>query len=219
MNKNVLSTFAIFGFLLLSCNDDVHIDQSYIPYSKSYDIQVLDKNLESDTENIHRVDFIYLFYNQNRGYFRTTIFKDTMLYAVDGDQNTAMQNIPAGTGITVLARNNSRDDLHFLVKKAGDENMWSGWIKSESIMPEAREIISRPWISEGRWLQLQTFGANSSTRNDFLIMETAWNGDFIVVRRDGEILHRIPIEEKFGIGQRGSVGLYPVRYTQLSGVP
>ena len=209
MNKNVVFTFALFGFLLFSCHDDVHIDQSYIPDSESVnDIQVVDKNLESHTENMQRVDFIYLFYNQNLGYFRTTLFQDTILYAVDGDLDTAMQNIPAGTGITVLAQNNSRDDLHFLVKKAGDENMWSGWIRSESIMPEVIEIISIPWISEGRWLRLQMFTANSSTRNDFLITETAWNGDFIVVRRDGEILHRIPIEEEFGIGQSGRVAAW-----------
>ena len=81
--------------------------------------------------------------------------------------------------------------------------MWSGWIKSESIAQDIREVINNSGRTERRWLQI--FSANVSTRNDILVATGLWSRDIIIVRRNGEILHSILADELFAHGHRASV--------------
>ena len=157
----------------------------------------------NDSENAFiSDDFLDIFYPHNFRYFETTLLDNTPLYIVDGDETTAIESIPAGTSIRIIAQNNSDANQYYLVRISGDNNMWSGWIRSEYVVPDINEAIrNRSWLSR-RWVKV--LFANVSTRNNILVTR-AQNRDIIVVKRSGKIAHRISVEELFDPGAEASV--------------
>ena len=213
MKKNIIYPFIILGVLLLSCGSEAHIEppvleDSFDSLTLQYNVvdADIDDNKEYDTESASAVGFINLF-SGNWRYFQTTLLNDTMLYSVDGNENTAIEKILAGTEITILAQSSFRNNLYYLVKTDGESNMWSGWIRSEYIAFDVRETIHNWGV---RFLT-----GNVSTRNNILVTTTGWSEDIIVVRRSGEILHRISIPEIFFMGYSGRVVGWTVDETEV----
>jgi len=208
----------IFLVVLISCSQnsekqdvvviEENIAKKALPELQPQEVLEMTENVSENLENIFDHDFLNLFTQNRRNlrYFKTVLLQNTLLYAVDGDESTSIKTIPSGTAITILAQNNSNINRYYLVKIDGDDNMWSGWIKEEYIENYMNEAILIGRFSTGptgRWLR--TLSANISTRNDILITTTGWSGDIIVVRRNGEIMHRISVEELFAVGYNASV--------------
>ena len=116
----------------------------------------------------------------------TVLFKDAALYDVDRDEDSFIKTIPAGTEIVILAKNSSYSD-HYLIKLKNDNSLWSGWIKEDSVPQN---------VNEYSFLPLRD---NVSTRNDFfasfLWRQMDETGDFVVVKKNGDILYIITGEE------------------------
>ena len=159
-------------------------------------------NIRNNSENAFiSDDFLNIFQPHHYRYFEVILPNNTSLYTVDGDETTAIESIPVGTSVRIIAQNNSDSNPYFLVKINGDSNMWSGWIRGESIARDVRENI--PSIGGPGRRFLHTLPQNVSTRNDILI--TRWADDIIVVKRSGKIAYRISVEELFDPGTDASV--------------
>lgn len=152
---------------------------------------------ENDVTGIILIDFINIFAFRNSRnallaeklrYYETVLPEDATLYGIDGDENSAIETITAGTEIIILARSNSRNDQHYLIKTADDDNLWSGWIKRDSISNQLNEEINDTRTGEKFSYMLL---ANVSVSNDTLAVHTAWMGEFIVVKKTGKFISRI----------------------------
>jgi hypothetical protein len=116
---------------------------------------------------------------------------ETPMYEIDGDETSLIKNLPAGTEIIILAKNNSGNDRFYLVKTRDDTKLWSGWIQSRFINNDFNTYIDNIPYGEK---YLYTLLEGVSTRNDILVNHTSW-GEFIAVRNTGEIIYRITNEE------------------------
>ncbi|MDR0320723.1 MAG: hypothetical protein LBI28_04400 [Treponema sp.] len=123
-------------------------------------------------------------------YFETVLSENTRLYTDDGDENSYVTTITAGTEIVLLARNNSRDNRYYLIKLKNDTNLWSGWIKISAVSQSLNEEISNTRYGE-RFLM--TLHENVSTRGDLFTTHIYGSepGEFVVVRKNGEIIFRL----------------------------
>jgi hypothetical protein len=156
---------------------------------------------ENHVSNIKLDDFIdiYSFSKYNNEYlsdrlryFEAVLFEDTILYEIDGNENSFIEIIKAGTEIIILAKNNSRNNLFYLIKLIDDNNLWNGWIKKDSVPQNINEEIANiPY----REKSLKTLLQDVSIKNNIFVNHTSWMGEFIVVKKNGEIICRVPDEE------------------------
>ena len=159
-------------------------------------------NIEDEGNISLSDDFLNLFNDDRLRYFETTLFHDAPLYIVGGDETTILESVPAGTFVRILAQSNLGDNRYYLVRIDGDSNMWSGWIKDESVAPDSNEAIRSMTFTKE---QIVFLPANVSTRNDILVATASWNEEFIMVKRSGEIIYRMPVIETFPLGNHGDV--------------
>ena len=212
MKKPTIACIFITIISIIGCTNN-EIDQeiqNILPDTVSSEIATvsteitLTESRRNDSENDFISDeFLNIFQPHHFRYFEVVLPNNTSLYTVDRDKTTAIESIPAGTSVRIIARNNSDSNRYFLVRINGDNNMWSGWIRGESIAGDVREAIPSTGGPGRRFLR--TLPQNVSTRNDILVTTIRWAGDIIVVKRSGKIVHRISVEKLFGQGSNADI--------------
>jgi len=151
-------------------------------------------------ESLRLPAFLNLFrFSEHLRYMESILPEDTNLY---GDDNSIIEIIPAGTGITLLAR--AIRNNYFLVKIDGDENLWSGWISPTSLSPET-DAAARWQRSGERWFV--PVNKEVGIRNGIFMKNTSWQGEFTVARKNGEIISRLSIPEASPGGATGGTVL------------
>jgi hypothetical protein len=152
-------------------------------------------NNDKEIVIVNGKEFIDIFINTigyGIRYYNTILDIETPMYETD-DKTSLIRNLPVGTQIVFLAKNNSRvDDRFYLIKTEDDSKLWSGWIQSNFINNDLNtEIDNIPY----REKYLRTLLEGISIRNDILATHVGWMGEFIAVRNTGEIIGRLTNEE------------------------